>query len=295
MKRYIFSILASIVIYFLILYFLDIEQLLDSFKMFSISSIIMSLIFSFMAMFFEYLKYTYYLYELGLKIPKKKNVMIFLSGYALGFLPARSGELMRSVILKKNKIPYSKSLPIYFAMNMTLLIVCFIVGLPYILQYLDMPYLFIAGLIILLINLRYNGLVLYIIRLIPFKPFRNLEAAVKNSSILFRARTLAASIAFTAVSTIFIFLAFWVLSVSMDFPLIIGFSAYNLTLIFGALSMLPGGLGATEAGFIFLMSSLMHAPQAAALVIIMRLVSVWVPMIVGLMTISSCYSSPSQQ
>jgi len=297
-KRFIISALFSILVYVFIILFLGISNIVQTLKDFSGAYLIIAILFIILSLFFEFIRWEYYLKVAGLSVNFKTSIKIFFSGLALGFMPAKSGELLRYYMLKKKGLSLSKSLPIHFISNLTAFFVALLFSLPilFILKKQIMFYAAIGLLLIFYFSFRYPSFYLRILKVIEsrlsYSIFKHIRVSLSTSKGLLNLKSLSISLLLT-----FIYYScmggalFYILrGFEMSSSFFLVFSIYSASLIIGGLSMLPGGIGAVECGGIALLSQFMDISIATVIVIMMRFISLWLTTFIGIAFLN--YSLP---
>ncbi len=297
-KRFIISALFSILVYVFIILFLGISNIVQTLKDFSGAYLIIAILFIILSLFFEFIRWEYYLKVVGLSVNFKTSIKIFFSGLALGFMPAKSGELLRYYMLKKKGLSLSRSLPIHFISNLTAFFVALLFSLPilFILKKQMMFYAAIGLLFIFYFSFRYPSFYLRILKVIEsrlnYSIFKHIRVSLATSRGLLNLKSLSISLLLT-----FIYYScmggalFYILrGFEMGSSFFLVFSIYSASLIIGGLSMLPGGVGAVEYGGIALLSQFMDISIATVIVIMMRFISLWLTTFIGIAFLN--YSLP---
>jgi uncharacterized protein (TIRG00374 family) len=294
-KKLILFSIAGIGIYSIILLFTDLALVAEQFKNFKTEFLflIMPLIFS--SWLILYLRWAILLKNYNIKIPIKKNIMIYLAGFALAISPAKSGELIKSVILKeKFNIPHSHSVPIiamerFYDVIGTLVIV--ILGLWFLgISYVSL--VIAASLILVFIfcmvysNKIFNKFLKILGRFRSLKKFTghliSSQQIIKESS---KGKIAVISslltISYRLVESFAIY--FVLLGFSIDALHYLKIVAtYSLSIIAGNVSFVPGGLGVTEGSLAGLFSLQgLSLSTSIALAIASRLFTLWFGVFVG--------------
>ena len=109
-------IVISIGIYASFLFFSDYNSISENLSQFKIEYSIPILFLVSSSWIPLILKWDFLLKKNGIRIPLKKNILIWLSGSALSITPGQLGELIKSQLLKNIfNIPRNKTAPIVFA------------------------------------------------------------------------------------------------------------------------------------------------------------------------------------
>lgn len=246
---------------------------------------------------FRVAKWHVYLGCLRLRVQPVHSALIFLSGLLLTVTPGKLGELFKSALLKESyDVPVTTSAPIVFAERLTdflalLLLSLFgVAGSGHGLGVI----LFTAGMMVVIFAyLASRRLSLATIRLFAGLPVvgrfaPKLEELYESMVQLIRPGPLLWTTLLSVAGWFLECLAFWI--VLEGFP---GVEAdlgeatfiYAFASMFGALTMLPGGLFATEGSMVGLLQEVFRIlPQralASAATLLIRFCTLWFAVIVG--------------
>lgn len=256
----------------------------------------------------RFVKWHFYLGQIGVRaFPKSDSLLVYLSGLSMVVTPGRVGEWLKSYLLRELAgTPLSASAPIVVAERLT--------------DAVSMLALASAGLfafgyggqVLLLVLVGASGLVylsqhravargLYrLVRPVPWVSRRvdALRAMYESSYRLFRPRPLAFAVALGVVSWFGECLAFYWILVGLGLPagpslLLQATFILALGTIVGSVSMLPGGLAATEgsiAGLLLLLAVTGDPGVAAAATLLVRLSTLWFGVGVGLLGLAGVTS-----
>ena len=224
----------------------------------------------------------------------RMNFQIFLSGFVLGVTPGKVGELLKSQLLKDNfNIPRKTTAPLIllerFYNAVGLLIISFFGILFFDFSTLV---LLITGifLIIVFVTLRsktlFSRFLQYVSKIgfltkysISLKDsYEIVETSTKPKIFLISSTLSAIYWIIESISVYFILLSFGINTI--DFITII--PIYATSMILGVVSFIPGGLVVTEGTLAVLLN--LHGIEislAMSAVIIIRIFTLWYPVIVG--------------
>jgi uncharacterized protein (TIRG00374 family) len=242
-------------------------------------------------------RWEYYLRRLGVRVPLRESLLIFFAGFAMSITPAKSGEVLKSLMLRASSdVPVARTAPVVVAERLT-----DVIGL-----------VLLAGLGLSSVTGSIWGALLAVLAtlaLIVLTGSRRLGAFTIDFLTRFRrtarlrGKLHEAHAALLALMTPFAFLvgtslslAAWathglVLSaITRSFPgssITVAGSmlAYCSPLLAGTLAMIPGGLGLTEAS---MTGVLVHTggpgitlAVATAISIVVRFLTFWLAIVLG--------------
>jgi len=274
----------------------DANQFIESFNKIN-SYFVIPILLSFTAgLLVKSLRQMLFLRHLGIKIPLRQNIIIYFAGLSMLFTPAGLGEMIKShFLLKKYEQPVSKTMPLVIveryhdALAIVSIIIIFsiITGITF----LTIPILIIGSLLVVsLIVVRSRKLFPMFQKVIrKVKLLQNLE----NHSIEFN----KSLVSFTSKKVFFsgwlvgiaawsfdglgIYLCFQAFELDFDFLIttVIGLAS----ILFGALTLIPGGVGVTEVSFVKLLSLYeIESSISSSLALFFRLQSIWFATCVGI-------------
>ncbi len=247
-----------------------------------------------------------YLRQLGHPQPLVISLLIYCSGFALTTTPGKAGEIVRSVFLKALAVPYALSTAAFVSERLADLLAILLLALPGLGSFPRGETL--MGLGIVMVSLIFMVL-LGSKRLTSLRAFfkaprgkswrlvnHGLEL-LSNTRRLHRASLLPFSISLSILAWGAEALGFHLLLSWLNFTPTLpqSFAIYALSMLAGALSFLPGGLGGTEAVMGYLLVWMgMPTPQAVAATVLIRLATLWFAVALGLLALPATYRLQSQ-
>jgi len=287
-------IIAAVGIYAFFILVSDLNLVYDKIVNFKIEylPIILGLVsFSWLILFY---RWYILLKNSNINVPPKKSFLIFLSGTSLSITPGHIGEIIKSQLLKNlYNVPRTKTAPIIFIEKFYDLIgaiVASMIGIWFfeinsLLIFAAFGFL-VASFVIISIESFFKKIINQICKINFFKKYENvfLESytILQNSA---QGRT--------GIISIILSILFWfVIGIGVYFVLLgldideINFlnaiSIYSLSVIAGALSFIPGGVGIIEGSLGGLLSVQgIELSVAIAVGVIIRFFTLWYTVIVG--------------
>jgi uncharacterized protein (TIRG00374 family) len=271
----------------------NISQLEIALSTFSYAVIPLVLACSFTNYLLRFARWEYYLHVLGIRVPRSESFGVFISSLSMSVTPGKMGELVKSYFLKSLRaVPISKSAPVVFAERITdfldLLIIS-IIG-AYSIGYekrviIVVALIFIAGIGII----ASRSLSMRIIRTserIPFiaKRIKPIETAYESSRAILSGKALVIStfIGLLGWFTECVGFLFVLEGLDIHLKILSASFIYAFSIVVGAITFLPGGLGATEtslAGLLILAKIPKNSAVAATLIV--RAATLWFAVIIG--------------
>lgn len=280
----------------------DFDKLISAFGKFNWWWFPVILLLSFSNYFFRFLKWQYYTRLLDIKIRAGRSFLIFLSSFVMSVTPGKMGEVLKSFLLKEETgTPVSKSAPIIFAERLTdfLSIVFLCILGAYVFNY-GLEIIIISGSVfflsaLLLSSRKISLKIINLLENIKFlkKFISKIHIAYESINLMLRIKPLIIAFLISLLSWFFECLGFYIVlkvfSYSAEFvevSLLIAIFIYGFSTLIGAIAMLPGGLGATEASITGLLV-LLKIPKdiSVASTIIIRIATLWFAVIIGIFSI----------
>lgn len=246
----------------------------------------------------RYLRWHYYIRALGHRVPDGAHLAIYLAGFALTATPGKAGEVIRTVYLSPHGVTATDSIGVLLLERALDLVAIALLSL---LLFANLT-IFIAAcvtsvlalaLLSLLLNLKWlrriEGLAFFkrLNRLRKRLPSRH--ALEHFSSVLLRP--------FPLILGMMLGLAAWfaeaygvyvlVIAVKEQIPVLAAAGAYSASILIGVISMLPGGLGSTEAAMTLLLREQgLSVNTSLVVTMICRLATLWFAVGIGLLALT---------
>jgi uncharacterized membrane protein YbhN (UPF0104 family) len=234
----------------------------------------------------------------GVAAPAGRQMLYFFAGFALTVTPGKLGEVVRLWLLRRHHgVPYARSMPLLAGdrvMDMVAICLLALAGAALTSQYVLVTAVLAAACVALLAALTHAPLLLHLIDWA--------ERRLRRAPGLFaRAREVCATL--PAIGRPAVLLPALLLSLfgwlaeclllmlvvhALGTPIGFGESmlVFCLAAVAGAVSLLPGGLGAADVGLLGLLR-LVAVPEPSAIVatILVRLATLWFAVLLGLATL----------
>jgi uncharacterized protein (TIRG00374 family) len=245
----------------------------------------------------RFVRWQLYLAQLGHSVEWLSSLRIYLAGFALTTTPGKAGEAFRGVLLKQHNVPFPTTFAAFISERLSDLVAIVLLTLVGLAQYPQARSIVLAGVV---------GIVVVLVCLSSQTVLNKLHAwaSVRQGKLmalmahvcdmlgearqchrpgLLVVATLISVIAWGAEALAF----YWVLSwLGADISLSFAIFVYALSMLAGALSFLPGGLGSAEAVMIsLLVFKGMAAPAAVAATVFIRLATLWFAVVIGLVAL----------
>ena len=298
-KKYLIIVLSSVAIYSTFLFFSDFNKVYESLQNFQVTLIPIILLVVFSSWLVLFIRWGILLKKHQIQIPLKINFLIFFAGFTLAISPAKSGELIKSVLLKnKCGIAATKTIPIIFLERFYDIIgtaAVAIIGITFLGLELGIVLALVPIVILVIFYLFYSkrsfDFTLKIINHI--KPLQKFLSNIEESHEIIRhssdVKTICScsglTIIFRIIEAIGILLILQALGINfIEFFNLL--SMYSASVILGSISMSPGGLGVTEGSFAgLLMLYELELQTTLAIAVIVRFFTMWFAIVVGFISL----------
>ena len=306
-------IVLAICLYAAFLIFSDfstIKDKLENFRLTYLPFILIIVPCSWIALF---VRWHLLLRNVGIHIPIKHSAKIYFAGFALAITPGKFGELIKSQLIKKRfDVPRTSTVPLVFAERLYDLVGAVAVSFVGILALGLGAYIIIGAAILLIfifVLLRIRKLFEMFLKIFEKNRFTSKFViqlsesydAINGST---RGKILVSSslltIVYWSIEAIAVYLV--VLSFGIDkLSYLNVLATYTSSLILGAVSFIPGGIGVADGSMVGLFNYQgVDLPNAFVLVVLIRFFTIWYSVIVGFVALKlsngfSLFSDSKQQ
>jgi uncharacterized protein (TIRG00374 family) len=283
MSIYIGSVIAS-----------DYDAFNTSIKKMSILGLITILVLSLLNYGLRFVRWEMYLYRLQYKVPIIHSLAYYLAGFAFTTTPGKAGETIRSHYLKRHGVTYTNSLAAFFTERFTDLIAMVLLGSLAVVTFPSYQWPVITITLITLLFLPFihakpvHTHIISRVNILPSKHFRYLFLHLFNlldsASNLLRSGPLYYGITIAVIAWGAEGIAFYIIldELELDISLPLSIGIYSVSILAGAISFLPGGLGSTEAVMVLLLKLTGSSTSTAiAATLICRFATLWFAVIIG--------------
>jgi len=298
-KKYLIIIFVAVAIYSSFLFFSDFSIVYEKLENFQITLLPLILLVVFSSWLVLFIRWMILLKKHQIQIPLKINFLIFFAGFTLAISPAKSGELIKSVLLKnKCGIAITKTIPIVFLERFYDIIgttAVAIIGITFLGLELGIVLALVPIVILVIFYLFYSkrsfDFTLKILNHI--KPLQKFSSNIEESHKIIRhssdLKTICScsglTIVFRIIEAIAILLILQALGINfIEFFNLL--SMYSASVILGSISMSPGGLGVTEGSFAGLLTLYeLELQTTLAVAVIVRFFTMWFAIVVGFISL----------
>jgi uncharacterized protein (TIRG00374 family) len=293
-NRIIWVVIASVGLYGVFLFFSDfniISEQISNFKYEFLPLILLLVSISWTPLL---VRWQILLKKNDINIPIKKSFLLFLGGMSMSITPGHVGELIKSQLMKTiYNIPRTKTAPIIFVekfYDLTGAIIASIIGIIILGMDTSLILISVSILIVIIFLIYYRPIFEFILkRVTKTKFFSKYSENISDSYEIVRNSTtpqislisFGLSILYWIIISIavhFILLSFGIESVSILKTI----SIYSSSVVIGAISFIPGGLGITEGSLIGLFSlEGIDISLALILSVMIRILTMWYSVSIG--------------
>jgi glycosyltransferase 2 family protein len=247
----------------------------------------------------RFVRWQKFLALLGHRVHTPESLRIYIAGFGLTILPGKVGEAIRSVFLKQHGVSYPESLAAFFSeqfSNLISMLLLVTIGLWAYPQAQPVVVILAVIIVTVLVVFQQTGwlqaLEVFAVKRLPAKPGKLVGHGIEvvlHSGRLFKLPMLLQGMvlglfAWGAEGVAFYYIMH---ALGSDMSLQVALFIYAFSMLVGALSFLPGGLGGTEATMVaLLMLNNVAQPQAVAATVLIRLATLWFAVALGVIALS---------
>ena len=294
------SILLAVGLYSFFILSADTKKIMVTMQQMGVTDWIIVLSCTFSSYLFRFIRWNKYISNFNHAVPIKRHFMYYLAGLALTTTPAKAGETVRSLYLLPYGVRLSQSLASFFTERLldVAIMVCLSSMLFFTFPELDKKYTYfvlsLAVLVIITLPILSTQLpqrvLLYFIARIPIskisRALEHLNSLLQSAHNLLRIKLLSQGLVLGLIAWILNGIGFYLILNITGFPLdlSVALTIYAISILAGAASFIPGGIGATEAVMGLLLLALGSEQHIAiAVPILTRLSTLWFAVAVGLL------------
>ncbi len=273
------------------------EDVVDAFVLIGISGTVIALAMSLVNYGLRFVRWQMYLAQLGHRVDWLPSLRIYLSGFALTTTPGKAGEAFRGVLLKQRYVPFPATFAAFVSERLSDLVAVVLLTLLGLSQYPQARGIVLAGVVGIVVVLICRSSQTVLDKLHGWASERDgkLMAFIAHTTNMLGDARRCHSPGLLAMATLISVVAwgaealafYWVLNwLGADISLTFAVFVYALSMLAGALSFLPGGLGGAEAVMVsLLVLKGMATPAAVAATVFIRLATLWFAVVIGLVAL----------
>lgn len=247
---------------------------------------------------FRFIRWQIYLAKFDYTISFFLSLAYYIAGFSLTTTPGKAGETIRSLYLHQHKVWFSISLACFFTERFLDVVVVACLALLSLLQFVEYQPAIVSSIIILLLLVvlfAYGNTHHIIEKLLPFikvkffhELLNHLSVFLTNTRQLFLFKVLTTGLLLGVIAWFLQGMAFVYLlqHFNVELSLWVALGIYAASLLAGAISFIPGGVGTTEAAMAFLLIAVGTDKQIALIIpVITRIASLWFAVTLGTSTV----------
>jgi uncharacterized protein (TIRG00374 family) len=293
-RKIVIAVAIAAVFYFLLVVFSDIDRVAEAAKQFEWFYVVPVLVLVVGNYMLRSERWHQYLHKVELGLPRRRSYWLFLSGLSMSITPVKAGEAVKALLLKLEKdAPVERGIAVVFSERMTdmtgVIILIGIGSLAVAYGFLSFALVIILVAAILLVLSSKNTsdrIVRWLSARKSLARFgKMLDGALRDARQLLTGRNLVEGTIFGAIAWAAECVAFYLIlkGCSIEISILEAVFVYAFSSVIGALSMLPGGMGTTEATMLGLLVLLdVSASTASFAVILTRACTLWFAVAVGI-------------
>lgn len=252
---------------------------------------------SFLSYIVRFVRWQGYIKLSDASIPLLRHFIYYLAGFALTTTPGKAGETIRSVLLRPHGVSYPSSLACFFTERfLDVMVVALLASLTVIAFKDYIWFVTIATIVILLfLPLVRSPLIISILGFLKNKisnnkiktSFAHLITLIDSAQMFLAWRLIGSGMLLGIIAWSIQGLAFYfiVTALNLEIGLLAAMGIYAISLLAGAVSFIPGGVGSTEVVMGLLLSALgADTSIAVSAPLISRLSTLWFAVLLGLLS-----------
>jgi uncharacterized protein (TIRG00374 family) len=297
-RAMIITIIISMLVYLLFTLWGGWRQVIEAVTQVGPLGILFTLSLSLLCYGVRFLRWELFLNILGYKLPTTANLRIYIAGFSLTTTPGKSGEALRGIFLKDYGVPHRKSFAAFLAERFSDLIamaVLSIIGLWHYPQTRPAFFITIAALIFFLYAVQKDNW-LHTIEKLAVKTLPKRLAHIAEFFIetiigfrsCFTPRMLSLSLALSVIAWASegVGLYYLVYFLGYEVDLLTSLFIFGFSMLVGAITFLPGGIGGTEVTMVkLLILQGLDSSSAVAITLLLRLATLWFSVVLGLIAL----------
>jgi len=290
------TVILSVIGYFLFTLWGGWNDVIDAIKRVGWQGNLVALFLSLVNYYLRFNRWSMFLRTLGYHVPFWQNLRIYMAGFSLTTTPGKTGEALRSVFLHDYGIPYRKSFGAFLSERISDLLAVLTITLAGLWLYPKVHLLVLAVILAIVlffaaiqndrllkwvekkVNAKFSGRFAHALEFV-IETILAVRSCFKTRILIYG--TLLGIAAWSAEGLAF----YYILTLlGIKISLLMAQFIYAFSLVIGAISMLPGGLGGAEVAMLQLLI-VNGAPVSAAVAatLVIRLTTLWFSVFLGLL------------
>ena len=281
LKRLYLWLALGFVIYIAWRYSSDFNIAIESLKSLSVGLLILCLTLAGVSYCCRSFRWLGYIRLTELKTPTSIHIIIYLSGFAFTASPGKAGELLRGTYLNDLGVSFKYTFLSFVSERLLDVLIVLFFGTYFLIEYLN-PAFSLLSIVILLIPFIFVVVLQILLNQTLNKHWLD---TIRTLFSLWQFPVALRSQLFTLLTWFAQGLILYILLINFDVKvsIMMAVSIYCLSLLIGAASLIPSGIGATEASMVWLLNQAGVDSGIAIIVsILSRIITLWPAMLIGL-------------
>jgi len=301
-QRIIVSLTFALMVFLVLTFYADAPRLWDALTHFDWRFLWLALATTLFNYLLRFVRWHYYLDVIGINnVPRLNSLLIFLAGFSLTMTPGKLGEVLKSFLLKERyQTPVSYSASIVVTERLTDvfgMIMLAALGLSLYPAGIGLLAMVLLVTVLFVIVVQQRALAERLIDVLARMPLvgrlaEMLRNLYESTYLMLRLKPLLIAIGLAVVAWFGECVSFWFILLGIGASpswllLLQATFIYAAASLFGAASMLPGGLGATEGSMALLLQQIVGVAREAsvAATLIVRLCTLWFAVLLGVIAL----------
>ncbi len=242
----------------------------------------------------RFLRWEIYLGRVSKRIPTFLSMAYYVGGFAFTTTPGKAGETVRSLYLKRHGVAYVHSLSAFFAERSVDLIAMLLLALLAALTFQEFQWpvlvitVFVTAVLLLVHAKSFHAFVDRQRLRLPSAKLQSMISRsldlLRSTSVLLKSGTLYVGLVLALIAWGAEGVAFHIIldTLGVDTSVRLAVGIYSISILAGAVSFIPGGLGSTEAIMVVLVRLTgADLSTAVAATLICRIATLWFAVIIG--------------
>lgn len=289
------SLVLAAGFYLAFIFWAGFDVILQTISKLSVFDWSLLLLSSFCSYSLRFVRWHLYAQALGHSLQKRLHFLYYLAGFALTTTPAKAGEILRSYFLKQHGIPYHKSIAMFVTERFldVLIVACLASMTLYLFGDYGQFVIFATAIVIALLLLIKSSLFRHLLhlasRLLKITQLQiliqHLLNLLKTSQTLLGVKLLSTGLLLGIIAWSLQGAAFYYMLnlLGLDISLATAMGVYAISLLAGAATFVPGGVGGTEVVMgLLLAASGADTAVAVTAPLIGRLSTLWFAVALGM-------------
>jgi uncharacterized membrane protein YbhN (UPF0104 family) len=303
-KKLLLVMLLTVLVFFGLAGYGDLQEVSARLAQFPVTYLMAALALAVLNYLLRFVRWAYYLRVLGINVPFHISFFVFLSGLGMSITPGKVGEFLKSHLLRDRVgVVVASSTPAIAMERVTdvmSVVLLGLTGLALLPPAVSLALVAVSGLCggaMLLITSRRSD---WLLELPVLRRWKGpLSTSREGLRMLTAPRAMLIAVVLGGLAWLSEGVALWIIlqGLNADVALLQALPVYAAATLIGAISTLPGGLVGTEGTMLALLQRVGIGPgPAAAATLLVRLVTLWFAVGIGLVALG-CFqrSRPSQR